>query len=151
MGPNPTDRGKPGTKGHLIPYARSAPLGPTFTVTIPYDSRILAATLYRLPRPTHRGLGLPRRRSKKLYENQDWDHIRSRREHRPHSTTPHISQCSAKAVNTWDAIVRSWNASDVIGMLPPPRHLLWTMAGCLPPRQTHLQITSQTGLFQFSK
>ena len=42
VGSNPTDRGKPGTKRHLVTDARGTPLGLTLSGANRHDSRMLA-------------------------------------------------------------------------------------------------------------
>ncbi|ONH81067.1 IS5 family transposase, partial [Roseomonas mucosa] len=49
-GPNPTDRGKPGTKRHLVTDARGTPLGLTLSGANRHDSMMLAPTLDAVPR-----------------------------------------------------------------------------------------------------
>lgn len=66
-GPNPADRGKPGTKRHLVVDANGTPPGLRLTGANGHDSRMLAATRDAVPgvRTGHRGR--PRRRPDKLH------------------------------------------------------------------------------------
>lgn len=48
-GPNSTDRGKPGTKRHLVVHARGTSLGVTLMGANCHDSRMLATTLDAVP------------------------------------------------------------------------------------------------------
>jgi hypothetical protein len=45
VGPNPTDRGKPGTKRHLVTDAQGTPLGVTLSGPNRHDGRMLAPTV----------------------------------------------------------------------------------------------------------
>jgi transposase len=92
VGPNPTDRGKPGTKRHLVTDARGTPLGLKLSGANRHDSRMLAPTLDAVPpiRTGHRGH--PRRRPGKLHADKAYDHRRCRRECRARGITPRIAR-----------------------------------------------------------
>ena len=91
-GPNPTDRGKPGTKRHLVTDARGTPLGLTLSGANQHDSTALTATLDAIPpiRTGHRGRS--RRRPGKLHADKAYDHRRCRRECRARGITPRIAR-----------------------------------------------------------
>lgn len=63
VGPNPTNRGKPGTKRH----AEGTPLGPTLSAANRHNSRMLAPTLDAVPGVRARRRGRPRRRPTRLH------------------------------------------------------------------------------------
>ena len=63
VGPNRTDRGKPGTKRH----AEGTPLGPTLSAANRHNSRMLAPTLDAVPGVRARRRGRPRRRPTRLH------------------------------------------------------------------------------------
>ena len=65
VGPDPTDRGKPGTKRHLVTGARGTPLGLTLSGANRHDSRMLVPTLDAVPGVRARHRGRPRRRPTK--------------------------------------------------------------------------------------
>jgi transposase len=92
VGPNPRDRGKPGTKRHLVTNARGTPLGLTLSGANRHDSRMLAPTLDAVPpiRTGHRGR--PRRRPGKLHADKAYDHRRCRQECRARGITPRIAR-----------------------------------------------------------
>lgn len=60
-GPNPTDRGKPGSKHHILTDANGLPLAALVTASNVADSPTLAPLLDAVP-PVRGGRGLPRRR-----------------------------------------------------------------------------------------
>lgn len=62
-GPNPTDRGKPGTKHSALTDAEGTPLGLTLGPANRHDSKLAEATLDAVPPVS----GRPRRRPKKLH------------------------------------------------------------------------------------
>ena len=68
-GPNPTNRGKAGTKRHTVADARGTPLGVNLSGANRHDSMVLAATLDAIP-PVRSGQGRPRQRSGKLYQTR---------------------------------------------------------------------------------
>ncbi|MCP2079675.1 transposase (fragment) [Methylorubrum extorquens] len=91
-GPNPTDRGKPGTKRHLVVDANGTPLGLTLTSANCHDSRMLAATLDAVPGVRTGRRGRPRRRPVKLHADKGYDHRCCRRECRARSIIPRIAR-----------------------------------------------------------
>lgn len=58
-GPNPTDRGKPGSKRHLVVDARGTPLSLRVSGANCHDSRMLAATLDAVQSVQHRSARSP--------------------------------------------------------------------------------------------
>jgi transposase len=91
-GPNPTDRGKPGTKRHLVVDARGTPLGVVLTGANTHDSTQLVATLDAIP-PVRSGRpGRPRHRPGKLHADKAYDHRRCRRECRARGIKPRIAR-----------------------------------------------------------
>lgn len=97
-GPNPTDRGKPGTKRQLVVDANGTPLDLTLTGANCNDSRMLAATLDAVPGVRTGRRGRARRRPDKLHADKGYDHrrcldgSRCRRECRARSITPRIAR-----------------------------------------------------------
>jgi transposase len=90
-GPNPTDRGKPGTKRHLVTDARGTPLALLIGPANQHDSRMLAPTLDAIP-PVRGRLGRPRQRPDKLHADKGYDHRRCREECRARGITPRIAR-----------------------------------------------------------
>ncbi|TFL16195.1 IS5 family transposase [Jannaschia formosa] len=91
-GPNPTDRGKPGTKRHTVTDARGTPLGLTLTGANRHDSMALAAALDAVPGVRSGGPGRPRMRPDKLHADKAYDSRRCRRECRARGITPRIAR-----------------------------------------------------------
>ena len=90
-GPNPTDRGKPGTKRHIVTDRQGTPLGLTLSGANRHDSMMLAPTLDAVP-GVRNGRGRPRRRPTKLHADKGYDHKRCRQECRARSVTPRIAR-----------------------------------------------------------
>ncbi|RYY07616.1 MAG: IS5 family transposase [Alphaproteobacteria bacterium] len=72
-GPNPTDRGKPGTKRHLVTDARGTPLGFCLSGANRHDTVMMAATLDAIPSVRSGRRGRPRRRPDKLHADKAYD------------------------------------------------------------------------------
>lgn len=90
-GPNPTDRGKPGTKRHLVVDCRGTPLGVRLSPANRHDSIMLAPTLDAV-RGVRRGRGRPRKRHYKLHAEKAYDHYRCRSECRKRAIKPRIAR-----------------------------------------------------------
>jgi transposase len=91
-GPNPTDRGKPGSKRHIVVDARGTPLGVLIGPANQHDSQMLAPTLDAIPPLRGGRRGRPRRRPDKLHADKGYDHRCCRRECRARGITPRIAR-----------------------------------------------------------
>jgi transposase len=92
VGPNPTDRGKPGTKRHLVTDARGTSLDRMLSGANCYDICMLAPTLDTVP-PLRDGCrGRPRRRPRKLHTDKADDYRRCRQECRARGITPRLAR-----------------------------------------------------------
>ena len=91
-GPNPTDRGKPGTERHRVVDGRGTPLGVVLSGANRHDSRVLTATLDAVPGVRDGKPGRPRRRPTKLHADKGCDHRRCRRECRERGIQPRIAR-----------------------------------------------------------
>lgn len=78
VGANPTDRGKPGSKYHLIVDGAGLPLAALVSAANPHDSRLLVALVDRVG-PVRGRIGRPRRRPERLYADKAYDFSRCRR------------------------------------------------------------------------
>ena len=91
-GPNPTDRGRAGTKRHCVTDRRGTPLGVTISEANRHDSKRMAPTLDMVP-PIRSGRpGRPRQRPTKLHADKGYDYCRCRTECRERSITPRIAR-----------------------------------------------------------
>ena len=68
-GPNPTDRGKPGTKRHVLVDASGIPLALLLSAANVHDSRLLEPLLDAVP-PIRQCAGRPRKRPGKLHADK---------------------------------------------------------------------------------
>lgn len=91
-GPNPTDRGKPGTKRHLVVDGRGTPLGVTLSGANRHDSMALADTLDAIPPIRSGKQGRPRRRPEKLHADKAYDSRRCRAECRKRGIKARIAR-----------------------------------------------------------
>ncbi len=101
-GPNPTDRGKPGTKRHLVTDARGTPLGFRLTGANRHDSVMMASTLDAIP-PLRGQHGRPRQRPAKLHADKAYDARARRQECRARGITPRIAR---RGVDTGERLGR---------------------------------------------
>lgn len=76
-GPNPTDRGRPGSKRHVITDANGIPLAVRLTAANVHDSRVFDELIDAVP-PIRQGRGRPRRRPSKLHADKAYDAPRCR-------------------------------------------------------------------------
>lgn len=76
-GPNPTDRGRPGTKRHIVTDRQGIPLTVLLSGANVHDSRMLEPLLDALP-PIQGKTGRPRRRPEKLHADKGYDYRRCR-------------------------------------------------------------------------
>ncbi|MBF0860291.1 IS5 family transposase [Gluconobacter sp. LMG 31484] len=76
-GPNPTDRGRPGTKRHIVTDRQGIPLTVLLSGANVHDSRMLEPLLDALP-PIQGKNGRPRRRPGKLHADKGYDYRRCR-------------------------------------------------------------------------
>jgi transposase len=90
-GPNPTDRGKPGTKRHVLVDAGGIPLALVLTPASVHDSLMLEPVLDAVP-PVRQCAGRPRKRPGKLHADKAYDYRRCRRACRRRGITPRIAR-----------------------------------------------------------
>ena len=93
-GPNPTDRGKPGSKYHLLVDRNGIPLAVCLSAANTHDSMLLEAVVDAIPSvkgPRVRP-GRPRKRPAKLHLDKAYDYPRCRRALRAHGITPRIAR-----------------------------------------------------------
>ncbi len=76
-GPNPTDRGKPGTKRHVVVERKGIPLNLMITGANTHDSVVFEELLDGI-KPIKRPRGRPRKRPAKLHADKGYDIPRCR-------------------------------------------------------------------------
>lgn len=76
-GPNPTDRGRPGSKRHVVTDANGIPLAIRLTAANVHDSRVFEDLIDAVP-PVRQRRGRPRRRPAKLHADKAYDVPRCR-------------------------------------------------------------------------
>ncbi|MDE4915141.1 IS5 family transposase [Methylobacterium sp. 092160098-2] len=91
-GPNPTDRGKAGTKRHLVTDARGTPLGFRLRGANRHDSVMMAPTLDAIPPVRNGRRGRPRYRPDKLHADKAYDARPRRHECRARGIVPRIAR-----------------------------------------------------------
>ncbi len=77
-GPNPTDRGKPGTKRHLVVERAGLPLATLLTGANRHDSVVFEGLLDAIP-PIRQPNGRRRKRPDKIHADKGYDYPRCRR------------------------------------------------------------------------
>ena len=91
VGPSPVDRGRPGSKHHLICDAGGLPLAVTLTGGNRNDITQLIPLVDAVP-PIRGRLGRPRRRPRELLADRGYDHDKYRRQLRARGITPRIAR-----------------------------------------------------------
>lgn len=77
-GPNPTDRGKNGSKYHLFTDGKGIPLAVALSAANTHDSKLFEPLLDAAPAIKGGGRGRPRRRPEKLHADKGYDNRRCR-------------------------------------------------------------------------
>jgi transposase len=90
-GPNPTGRGKNGTKYHLLVTVGGLPLAVAITGANRHDSMLVEPVLDRLGPVRNPSCGRPRRRPVKLYADKAYDNRRVRQYLRRRGITARIA------------------------------------------------------------
>jgi transposase len=90
-GPNPTDRGKSGSKIHLIVDRRGLPISLGISAANTHDSQALPALVQGIP-PIRSRRGPRRRRPTKLHADKGYDYSHLRRWLRTRGIIPRIAR-----------------------------------------------------------
>ena len=90
-GPNPTDKGKSGSKRHVVVDAHGIPLAVTLTAANVHDSQELEPALEAIE-PIRRPHGRPRKRPGKLHADKAYDAKRCRLACRRRGIIPRIAR-----------------------------------------------------------
>ena len=91
MGPNPTDRGKAGTKRHQLVDRRGLPLSVTLSGANVPDGKKMLATVDAIPAVQGKR-GRPRQRPKKLHADKAYDDRALRQELRKRGIVPRMAR-----------------------------------------------------------
>lgn len=93
-GKDPTNRGKLGTKRHLVVDRQGLPLGVTISGANVHDSKRLEVTMDAIPslRLPGKRRGRPRHRPVQLHADKGYDYARCRRALRSRGITPRIAR-----------------------------------------------------------
>lgn len=91
VGPNPVDRGKPGSKRHLLVDRAGIPLAVHLTAANVHDSKALNAVVDAVS-PVRQKRGRPRKRPHKLHADKAYDYPRRRRDLRARGIIPRIAR-----------------------------------------------------------
>jgi transposase len=91
VGPSPVDRGRPGSKHHLICDAGGLPIAVTLTGGNRNDVTQLIPLVDAVP-PIRGRRGRPRRRPRELLADRGYDHDKYRRQLRARGITPRIAR-----------------------------------------------------------
>ena len=90
-GPNPTDRGKPGSKRHILVDANGIPLALKISPANRHDSKLLETLVDAVP-AIRQCAGRPRRRPAKLHADKGYDFAHCRRALRQRAIIPRIAR-----------------------------------------------------------
>lgn len=77
-GPNPTDKGRPGCKRHIVVDAQGVPLAVRLTKANVNDCQLFEQMLEAIPPLKHRGPGRPRHRPGKAHADKGYDYRKCR-------------------------------------------------------------------------
>ena len=90
--PNPTDKGKSGSKRHLVVDRNGIPLSVIHTAANVHDSKVLEEAVDAIEPIRKPGRGRPRKRPKKLHADKGYDFPRCRKALRTRGITPRIAR-----------------------------------------------------------
>jgi IS5 family transposase len=92
VGPNPTDRGKQGTKQHLVVDGNGTPLAAVVSGANRHECKLLETALDAIPSVRNGRPGRPRCRPVKLYADKAHDHAFCRQALRKRGIIPRIAR-----------------------------------------------------------
>jgi transposase len=98
-GKNPTDRGKQGTKRHLVVAAHGIPLAVLVSAAHGHDSQMMLATVAAIAPSRAKTRGSPRRRPHKLPAAKGYDYRHLRLARRQRRSIPRIARCGVAPKN----------------------------------------------------
>ncbi len=131
-GPNPTDRGKAGSKYHLLVDAHGLPLNVLVSAANRHDSLFVEPILDSMPAIKRGGRGHPRRRPANLHGDKNYDIPRVRRYLRRRGITARIAASGSSPAPGW-AGTAGWSSARWAGCCPTNA---WRCATTAPPRRS---------------
>ena len=102
-GKNPTDRGKQGTKRHLVVDAHGIPLAVLVSAANVHDSKMMLATVDAIEPIRAKTRGRPRRRPHKLHADKGYDYRHLRLALRKRRIIPASPAVVSSPRTAWDA------------------------------------------------
>jgi IS5 family transposase len=110
-GANPTDKGKSGSKRHVVADRGGIPLAVILTAANVHDSKVLeeAVDSIRADQAARGRSGRPRKRPKKLHADKGYDFPRCRKALRKRGITPASADAGSTRARDWDGIDGWWS------------------------------------------
>src|SRR5512134_3498390 len=139
-GPNPTDRGKPGSKYHILVDAAGVPLAALLSAANTHDSKLFEPLLDAAPAVKCPGRGRPRRRPAKLHADKGYDVPRCRAYLRQRGITARIAR---RGVESTERARPPPLGGRTIGLLAAS---LQAARAALRPQRAHHDGSSHPGL-----
>jgi len=123
-GPSPVDRGKTGSKHHVIVEAHGIPLAATLTGGNRNDVTELIPLIQAVP-PIRGKRGRPRQRPEKVYADRGYDHDKYRDQVRALAVTPVIARRGTEHGSGLGRLSLGGRGSlCAVALVPPPAHPL---------------------------
>jgi transposase len=121
VGPNPTDRGKQGTKHHLVVDGQGTPLAAVLSGANRNDGKLLEAAVDAIPPVRNGKPGRPRYRPEKLHADKGYDYGFCREALRQRGITPRIAR---KGIESSERLGRyRWRVEQTLSWLHRYRRL----------------------------
>ena len=119
-GPNPTDRGRAGSKHHVVVDRQGLPLAVVLSAANVHDKREVLPLLDAIA-PVHQPRGRPRKRPAKAHGDKGYDYADIRRELRERHITPRIAR---KGIESKEHLGRyRWVVERVFALLHQQKRL----------------------------
>lgn len=121
VGKNPTDRGKPGSKRHVVSDRGGVPLAVALTAANVHDSKVFEEMVDAVEPIKRPGRGRPRKRPEKLHADKGYDFPRCRRALRKRGIKARIAR---RGVDTSEGLGRHrWVVERTLAWLARYRRL----------------------------
>jgi hypothetical protein len=113
---HPTDRGKPGTRRHLVVHRAGLPLALVLTGANRHDSMALTSVVNAI-RPVRQRRGRPRKRPEKLHADKAYDFDRCRRGICAGAASRPASRAAASTAASNSASIAGWSSAPSPGSI----------------------------------